>query len=537
MDLETILANARTALGKGAPVILVDARVREKAAAIGTQVESLEALQTLLGRSQISRTPIPQPGDRKAEALARLNAGGGNAVGDFLSLLAAGGSLGFADEVIGLVSPEKGEALRQRVEDLRTLAPKTAFITEAAGGLVTGLAGAAGIGSRLAARGASRLVSRGVGGLLSGLGVGAAVGAGEAEGGLAERAGGAMRGGLIGGLLGGGFGITSVLPAAVGSRAGRILPDVITSRLPVTGPKQLIATLRKGTGVGVGIREFRELGENALQVAKKRFFGPLDKEFKQVDDPLITEFMARLRKDPDGKEVLRGVSRRLVGKDRILPSFRNLQDIRDGLFRNNALRSRGDQLKVLIRERIPGALEADTAFRQFSEVVENFPKGRKLWNKPAGDIDFELLQFQDNPGAQEAIREGMVVELIERLGQREKKATAVFKRIADAGDEFQDTIRRAFPGGGDDAIVAAEQRKGAESFEKFLQRRSQGDRDFQNFMRDVRDADSAEAITRSFRKWGGRAAALLAIGTTAFVAGRLGAGSQGSEFRISGGRQ
>jgi hypothetical protein len=171
--------------------------------------------------------------DPVEDAQRRLSAGGGSAVGDFARMAAQGATLGFADELAGLGAAmvpggrgyrEASEASRQRVEDLRLLAPGASALSEIAGGVATG-AGAVGAATR-----AGRLgqVGRAAAArpFVGSAAVGALTGAGEGQG-LVGRAMGAATGGALGGVLGGvGSGVGSALTSAVTparTRAARLI--------------------------------------------------------------------------------------------------------------------------------------------------------------------------------------------------------------------------------------------------------------------------------------------------------------------------
>lgn len=236
----------------------------------------------------------------EAAAQARLNAGGGSAVGDFLRMAGQGATFGFGDELAGLVRGRPGSpeyeaarnASRQRVEDLRMLAPGASLASEVAGGVGLPFYSGAGVASNVAARTGSRAVGAAVGGATAGLLSGGLTGAGEAEDG--ERVMGAVRGGAIGGLFGGALGAGmggaarlydhvvgpsgDLARGATGAHAQhqlkRILkeagvgPDEIDQQIKALGPDAVVADLSPNMG-----REARATVNQAPKLAGNK--GPV----------------------------------------------------------------------------------------------------------------------------------------------------------------------------------------------------------------------------------------------------------------------
>src|SRR5690606_32896385 len=120
---------------------------------------------------------------------------------------------------------------RQRVADLRQLAPGASIASEIAGGVAAPFMTGAGIARALTRPGAgvvARAAAAGAGGAVGGGAAGALTGAGEADGTLGERAVGAAIGAPIGAA--GGFatgGALSALGSALSS-GGRFAGEVLT---------------------------------------------------------------------------------------------------------------------------------------------------------------------------------------------------------------------------------------------------------------------------------------------------------------------
>lgn len=222
MNPEELLRQATAAIRQGADPAAVNQRIAQLT---GGQFTDTQALARAIQQTPREQTP-------EEAAQARLAERGGSALSDFLRMAAQGATFGFADELAGLGAAlvpggrgyrEAVEESRQRVEDLRLLAPGASAAAEIAGGVAVPFAGAARLTRSLVRPGAGLLgrAAAGAGaGAATGAAAGAATGFGEAEGDIGERlpaAGrGAAAGGGVGGLLGG------VLPV-VGAGAGRAL--------------------------------------------------------------------------------------------------------------------------------------------------------------------------------------------------------------------------------------------------------------------------------------------------------------------------
>lgn len=154
-----------------------------------------------------------EPTDPDLEAQKRL-AAGGSALGDFGHMAAQGASFGLSDEMAGIGAAmvpggrgygEARDRVRQRVSDLRQLAPRASMAAEIAGGVALPSFGASTMAGRMAPEGASIAARMAAGGMSAGIvgaGTGAAYGAGSTDGGPGARARGAVKPGLQGGVAG-----------------------------------------------------------------------------------------------------------------------------------------------------------------------------------------------------------------------------------------------------------------------------------------------------------------------------------------------
>lgn len=222
-DLLDMLRQANEAVRKGADPEAVGRRISE---ATSGRISSLAALGDAV--QQQGAAPV----DDTAAAQQRLAARGGSAVGDFARMAAQGATFGLADEIVGVVAgPEAKAASRQRVADLRTLAPGASMASEVAGGVAVPFFAGTSIARGVAGPGASMLARAGgaaAGGAVAGGLGGGLTGAGEAEGGPIARlpsaakgaAGGAVAGGLLGGFL-------SLAGSGLGA-GGRFLGEVFS---------------------------------------------------------------------------------------------------------------------------------------------------------------------------------------------------------------------------------------------------------------------------------------------------------------------
>lgn len=179
-----VLRSARSALDSDVSEDEVNARLREATSGDFETVRDLENQLSGASARYSEHTPIA----------------------NYLRSMAQGATFGFADELAGvgaaLVPGGRGyseavEGSRQRIEDLRAVAPTATLLGELAGGVIVPAA----VGSRVLHGAGSYVRAAGASGL-TGLIEGAIYGAGEAEGGASGRAKGAAIGAGMGGVLG-----------------------------------------------------------------------------------------------------------------------------------------------------------------------------------------------------------------------------------------------------------------------------------------------------------------------------------------------
>lgn len=374
--------------------------------------------------------------DRSAEAaLARLNARGGSAGGDFLRMGAQGLTFGFADEIAGAGSAvrarmrgeDAGEAYRstrdasrQRVEDLRALNPGASALATLAGGLaVPGAAFARG-GGAAAVRGGrvAGATARGAG---TGAVSGGLFGIGEAEGTLSERAPSGAVGAVGGGALGGLFGAAAAaVPRVRGAiRGGGSADDLAESLGELAG----VPGGRIGTA--------RDLARARSEQVRAQGFGSLERQIQSVDD---AEVLATLR-DP---EILPAV-RRVLGdeaSDRA-PSFSEVLEIRKGLRKDGTLA----RLDSVLDRRVPGFAGARQQLRAAQTAERAFDRGWDMARKPAESIG-RAMRDMDAETA-EAFRQGIASNWYHRLSTKGGEVTAgQMERLRSAGVSAQ--LRHAF---------------------------------------------------------------------------------------------
>jgi hypothetical protein len=141
-------------------------------------------------------------------------------MGDVARTAAQGLTFGFGDEIESAVTGRPVDEIRAGIDAFREARPVGSFLTEAAGGMVPGIAGGA-----LALRGAGAAAKAGFGSqLLRGAGAGAAGGAAYGIG-SGENTASRVTGGLLGGVAGGVAGAAFPVGAALTRRAGGMVKN------------------------------------------------------------------------------------------------------------------------------------------------------------------------------------------------------------------------------------------------------------------------------------------------------------------------
>lgn len=358
----------------------------------------------------------------------------------------------YGDEM--LPGAEATAASRERIRQIREDHPIKAGLSEMAGALPWALVPG----------GQSAPARIGVGAL-----IGSLFGSGTGEGGLRDRADEAAVGAVVG-AAGAGTGealgeVANVVARRTAGRGARVAGEL--QRRSLTRP----------------IEEAMQEAQVSLNRARADFYGPLEKQFAQVTDPEIMQFVS-------SDLVQSYLPRGLRTNPRRPPSLQELQQLRAKLRRvdRDGLH---EQLNELMTDQLPGLREADAAYRQAVQMRTSLVLGQKLWNKSAArDIQPALDALQSNPAAQQKLREGMVHETFRQLRTHNEEAGGVLKRFLDAGPEWQAVMRTMFP----------------------------DDQSFQGFQQVLRRERRARAIAEAFGRYGSAAAktgALAIIGGTA----------------------
>lgn len=250
-----------------------------------TEGEYLPDAGVVVARQQPwSADPVATPSQLAAEAEAQRRVSGGEALSSGGQAIMQGLSLGWADELAGLIAgagqgvsnavrTAQGQPIEIGAGDLRNAVtqatrgeserfareqPVANIGLQAAGGLLTG-GGAVGTGIRGAA-------------ITSGL-YGAGYGAGTAEGGFAERLPGAVTGGVVGGVTGGVVGAAAPYVArGLGSIGDAVSPftEGLRRILPGNRPEPQVVAARRLTDQ---FRRQRNTPDIQAAIAERRAAG------------------------------------------------------------------------------------------------------------------------------------------------------------------------------------------------------------------------------------------------------------------------
>lgn len=260
-DLLDLLRQANEAVRKGADPEAVSQRIAQTT---NGQIPTLAALGDAV-RQQMAN----QPEDPTLAAQRRMTERGGSAVGDFARMAAQGATFGFADEIVGAVKGDEAmQESRQRIADLRTLAPGASTMAEIAGGVGVPFATGAKVAGSLTRPGAGIVARAGAGaagGATAGAAGGALYGAGDADDG--SRLMGALRGGAVGTATGAVVG--GALPA-VGSalsKTNRFAREILTPETQGQreARRRLLAVFEEaGLDADDVVRRMDELGPDAV---------------------------------------------------------------------------------------------------------------------------------------------------------------------------------------------------------------------------------------------------------------------------------
>lgn len=355
------------------------------------------------------------------QAQARLSAGGGNALTDFLHLMAQGGSANFSDELAGvgaaLVPGGKGykagrDKERQLLADLKLLNPGYATgAAELAGALptmlvpgkaVTGAIKAPGTFLGAAARGAK-----------AGAAAGGLFGFGAAEGAPQEQ----LKQTAIGAGVGAGLGAAT---AGLGFAA--------TRRAANRGGRAA-AALRREAGVPDDINVTRAAAADAVEAARTSGY----KTFEKMDP--VSQM------DVAGGRLPTALKDRLPKGD---ISFNELQDLR------STLRGEGDDaaagiLSRFMERHFPGLKEADKIYAGAKDVERTLKAGTEAASKSGADIEWAARGL--TPDQSQVFRTGLVQKTADALTMRDEAAGAMLKNLLDQGEVGARKVRQYFPAG------------------------------------------------------------------------------------------
>jgi hypothetical protein len=432
MDPQEVLRQAREALARGD----YTAEEVDRVVAENTEFPNIFALRMAVEAEQ-DFTP----------AQRRLNERGGSAAGDFGRMGLKGLMFGFDDEVLGLLAgTEARDRSRQITNDLREANPGAALASEIAGGFLFPAAGA-----RVAAQGGTTMGRAAVRGAAVGGAAGAVsaglFGAGDSDAETTqERLDAAKTPSLFGGVGGavtGGAGgaVGQALARGTRGRGGRVADE-----------------LGELTGLDPDINRAYRAADERIGAVRARFYQPLERQFRQVDDVAINDFITELGQHPDTRSIVRRVtsdllepSRRNPGPRRP-PSFTEVQEIRTRL----SAAGRNDDAAVLtsLMEDAfgDGLREADAAYGMAREVQRQLEAGYRLGtasssrvDRARGMIQRRIARGTSDSQALRAFDQGRLARIDEALRQRNRDAVGLLRRYMDAGEETQARLRSLFP--------------------------------------------------------------------------------------------
>lgn len=421
MDPELIARaqRAHAAIAAGRDPQLVAARFKELS---GMDLPSPAALQT-------ENAPV---GDPVAEAQARLSAGGGNAVTDFLHTLAQGATGRFSDELMGIGSAAMGgdyttarDEERQRINDLKLLAPGASAMGEAAGTVVMGTVpmgltpAGAGINAVIKGKGLIPAIGRGAvaGGVTSGL-----FGAGGSEadtmkGRAMDAAKAVPAGAAVGGLL-------ASIP---------VLGNAIKRRSAGRG-ERIAKVLEDGTGLGY--QQGSDI--NAIRTEGQTLKGEASKIYQQLQ---------AMAKEASGAEIKNSPITPKILKD-MLPDgpmdFEAMQAVDQTLaVGTSAERAIGKQFRDAMEQVWPGYKDAVAKYRSGSEVFRALREGANKAKKGPADMEWAVSGAADP----RSVRAGLIQPIYDELLSMADGSPAILKKWMNAGPSRLRQIRSLFPAG------------------------------------------------------------------------------------------
>lgn len=449
----------------------------------------------------------PPEDPTKAAAQRRLSGRGGSAAGDFARMAVQGATFGFGDELAGLLHGMPGtkgyerarDASRERIGDLRTLAPGASALSEIAGGVAIPMLGAAKTVAKGGGVGRAVVTGAKLGGLQ-----GAVTGFGESEGGIEDRlpgaAGGAVRGAAIGAAV-------APLPALAGlagtKGAGRFAGHRASGR-----GERVLAELRSTAGIPEDFAQAVERSQKNLDEIGDLYYKPIEQAYPTVDDPDVIAALSR----PELEDVVGAVSDEPFTwlsqgpKGRLAPgrhpSVTEIRDVRrilrqeidavrpTSVARATRLEKALEKLNDAFRKAVPETVEADKLYHAEMAVREATEEGRGLFSRTAGDVELAMKEAEKRggPAAVRGMRVGMLHDIVSKLGQRDERAVALLRRFMDQGTETTRLVRTLFP------------------------KTDAGERGFRAFQEAVNREKSAEQVARLLPQLGKVAAAGAGVG-------------------------
>jgi len=437
--LKELLKSARAARERGASLEEINQIIAKDPQARNVDGEPFIGIASLSAfvENELER-PQREARERVGERSALSNAARSFAQGatfDFGDEIAGMGTMGVIQALMGnpagaaaQFDPERAQASRERVQDIRTAEPLASGLMEFAGGIAIP-AGGGGVGA-LARSGVGR-------GALAGASAGAIggglMGAGAAQPG--ERTRGAIGGMAGGGLLGGALGAGAV---PVGRAIARVGPRLAGSRT-----RRLARSLRGKSGYERTIDEAMAAADARIDQVSSEFYQPFDLKYVKVADDGIRDALNA----PELRLIVKSVSKEVASGDRA-PSFKELQIIRRKARkaggRSPEIEAAGEILDQEMQRVIPGLQGVDRAYAEAKGIVESFETGRKLTanSRPSAEVRRTLNKM--SPDEADALREGMISEFVRKLELQEGDP-AMVTQMLEAGPEFHSKLREGFP--------------------------------------------------------------------------------------------
>lgn len=405
MDPEEV-AKAHAAIARGNNPQKVAAIFRERT---GYDLPSPAALQSFMA-------------DTPEAALARLSAGGGNALTDFAHMAAQGVTARFSDELAGLgaaVVPggkdytEARDAERRRIKDLKILNPKAAALAEMAGAVAFGA-----LPTNLTPLGS------GMGAVLKGQ-VLPAIGRG------------AVQGGALSGLFGAGGSEASTVGGRLIDAAKAVPPGAAMGAAFAALPVAYNAIRNTNTGPGLRVAAtIPDQGINTTRQAGMDKLGAAGRDFKGMEWLGKTASGESLKASPTVPQVV---------KDMIPDGpvdFVTMQSIDQTLAAGTSVeRKIGRQFRNGMESVWPGYKQAVADWRAGKGVFRDIKLGSSVARKSAADVKWAMGQAENPAVARQAANQPFLNDL-------RSQATGIPHTLMEwmnAGPERLDRMREIFP--------------------------------------------------------------------------------------------